>query len=338
MTALALPADRRARWAPLIVVLASIGIILGLMTAALLIGRGLSNGIIAYTKITNDGSSQIYVYDLDRRIDQAVTHGRGMRIAPAWSADGEWMSYIGPYQDDSYAVFVRPFGTGDALPVVEVDQLNFNAAQTWSPDGRTLAVTMQLPSGYQGVYLVAINGSTPPRQLTPDRGSAFFPSWSPDGEWIAFSWSPVANSEIWRLPVTGETTLVTGEMPQPERLTFDFNADTAPRYSPDGAWIAFETGRDDNTEIYLLPANPVPLDGASPAEIETQAESNLINLTQSHWRETMPTWSPDGRRVAFLQFQRARTRLMVVDIARPGVLMPLIDDLSILYAPSWRPR
>ena len=52
--------------------------------------------------------------------------------------------------------------------------------------------------------------------------------------------------------------------------------DTSPTWSPDGARIAFVTGRDGNDEIYIMNA-----DG-----------SGLRNLTQHPADDWSPAWSP----------------------------------------------
>jgi dipeptidyl aminopeptidase/acylaminoacyl peptidase len=63
------------------------------------------------------------------------------------------------------------------------------------------------------------------------------------------------------------------------------NKDSAPRWSPDGRWLAFLSGRDKEkkSQIYLLPTS-----GGEPRP-----------LTEQKLGAGVPVWSPDSRRIAF---------------------------------------
>ena len=73
----------------------------------------------------------------------------------------------------------------------------------------------------------------------------------------------------------------------PVNLTNNPSADAvwAGAWSPEGARIVFQTGRDGNGELYVMNA-----DGSNPR-----------NLTNSSWDEKGGSWSPDGTKVVFWQ-------------------------------------
>ena len=59
--------------------------------------------------------------------------------------------------------------------------------------------------------------------------------------------------------------------------------DSAPRWSPDGRWLAFQSGRDEKSQIFLMPTNG----GEARA------------LTKLELGAGEPVWSPDSTRIAF---------------------------------------
>ncbi len=69
----------------------------------------------------------------------------------------------------------------------------------------------------------------------------------------------------------------------PVRLTNHGAFDGNPRYSPDGAKIAFEATRDGDSEIYI---------------INSDGSGTPVNLTGGA-ADTISAWSPGGTRTAF---------------------------------------
>lgn len=89
---------------------------------------------------------------------------------------------------------------------------------------------------------------------------------------------PAAPEAVFEEPET--VVLPTGEALD---LTFSHMADRRPVFSPDGQWLAFETDRDGQWEIYRM-----HLDG-----------SHQERLTRDGAADRSPSYSPDGRYLAF---------------------------------------
>ena len=118
--------------------------------------------------------------------------------------------------------------------------------------------------------------STPPfsqlslKPVTGGSGSAFSPSWSPDGSWIVYASDDAGSMDIWKKPAEG------GEAIQLTTSPYD---ESHPAWSPDGRMIAFSSDRGGGG-IFLIPSEG----------------GTALPLTQFGAR---PSWSPDSDTVAF---------------------------------------
>ena len=122
------------------------------------------------------------------------------------------------------------------------------------------------------------------QRLTENRRYDESPSWSPDGEWIAFSSDrkgDFENFEIYVMDADGKNQ---------QRLTENRVDDKSPSWSPDGERIAFSSNREEegSREIYVMDA-----DGG-----------NLRNLTNHPDSDGSPAWlnspfsvSPAGKKI-----------------------------------------
>jgi Tol biopolymer transport system component len=135
------------------------------------------------------------------------------------------------------------------------------------------------------------------RYRGPD--SAWGPSWSKDGRWLAFIVGPpfasgASDVDIWKIPAAGG---------DPTNLTPDSDAnDALPDFSPDGRRIVFRSMRDGNAEIYLMDA-----DG-----------TKVRRLTRNEATDTMPAFSSAGDRVAFTSFRDGNFELYTIAFDEDG--------------------
>jgi eukaryotic-like serine/threonine-protein kinase len=113
-----------------------------------------------------------------------------------------------------------------------------------------------------------------PVALTSLTGSEFYPTFSPDGGQVAFSWNGT-KQDNWDVYVT-----LVGS-PDVRRLTSDLGEDARPTWSPDGRQIAFVRQRADDSTIHLVS----PLGGAERRLGDFKGADSLA-------------WSPDGKWLA----------------------------------------
>jgi Tol biopolymer transport system component len=115
------------------------------------------------------------------------------------------------------------------------------------------------------------------RQTTKDGAVDQHPAWSPDGDRIAYSSDRGKGADIMEVRV--------GEPASARAIAPAAGDDFTPAYSSDGR-IAFASNRSGNFELYVV------------------QNDKLTRLTRDRDVELSPSWSPDGKRIAFTRIDR----------------------------------
>jgi Tol biopolymer transport system component len=156
----------------------------------------------------------------------------------------------------------------------------------WSPDGKYLVYTGERNGDFD-IYRVAASGGEETR-LTTAPGLDDGPEYAPDGEHIYFCSNRTGLMQLWRMRPDGG-----GQ----EQVTSDDCNNWFPHPSPDGKWIAFLSFSKDvdpgdhpfYRQVYI---RRMPCDGGKPRVIGyVYGGQGTLNV---------PSWSPDGRRLAFV--------------------------------------
>jgi len=166
--------------------------------------------------------------------------------------------------------------SGDSYTVVRLPQL-IGSGHDWSPDGNKIVAT----GAGDGVDLFIENADgSERRRLTADSGNESLPSWSPDGQRIAFV---VDECDIAVIDTSGAAKAVIVSQPECE---------TGPAWSPDGNLLAFVRMEEPGPGFpswhgVLYVVNP---DGSGERRVVAPSSANVMSP---------PTWSPDGKQLAF---------------------------------------
>jgi RNA polymerase subunit RPABC4/transcription elongation factor Spt4 len=120
----------------------------------------------------------------------------------------------------------------------------------WSPKGDEIAYTMT-KDGITSVWRVGLAQGSVPFLLAGTGSENYAPSWSPDGQWLAFQSNRDSDlSEIWVIHRSGDEL---------RRITYTSGRywSCAPTWSPDGQWLAYVSNQagglsSDYGEIFVV--------------------------------------------------------------------------------------
>ena len=155
-------------------------------------------------------------------------------------------------------------------------------------------------------------------QFTSKEGDELTTTWSPDGEWLAFSAEWTGNREIWKKPLAG------GEAVQ---LTDDRAHDSYTVWSPDGTRLAFSSNRGDTPHIYTISASGGDLHRVTGDE----------DRVYFHHEHGCPvTWSPDSESIAFLSHKGDSRDIWIIP-SGGGEARQLTQDRAGEEGPAWSP-
>lgn len=204
---------------------------------------------VAFLSARNDPNPQspnlkyeIYIMDINGDHLQRLTNTEAAEDHPAWSPDGDKISFDADYDGDGfYEIYtIHPDGTN--LTRLTSNPANDQFAD-WSPDGLQIAFASDR-NGNWDIFVVDADGSNQ-KSLTNSPDWELFPAWSPDGSLIAFNGlAPRSrNTDVYLMNADGSDI---------RQLTDSPGFDENPAWSPDGSQIVFQTRRDGNFELYLM--------------------------------------------------------------------------------------
>jgi TolB protein len=302
---------------------------------------------VAHAAWSPDGRQLAYVQDWAIHV-RPVSGGAARRLAVtapvplaephalAWSPDGRWIAFVDNNAEFTFGL--RPWGStinlGNSAPsaiwrvpaqggeVVRLtDGRTLNTSPVWLPDGRGL-VFVSNRDGSRDVYQLALDESghpaAPAVRVTAglDVHSA---SLARDGRRLGYSvFRSAAN--VWSLPVPRAGVLTDASA---EPVTSGSQTVEGLSVSADGQWLAFDTDRNGNQDVYVVRTRG----GGEPRALSTDPSD-----------EFMPHWSPDGRELAYYRFGSDGRRRMLTVPAAGGASRPVVDAPRDQRSPHWSPN
>ncbi|HEV2322211.1 MAG TPA: Tol-Pal system beta propeller repeat protein TolB [Gammaproteobacteria bacterium] len=202
--------------------------------------RGAFTTRIAYVEHARSGAYSLIVADADGYGAQPIMQSPHQPImSPSWSPDGRQIAYVS-FESGQPAIYIQDLGTGKRDLVSQ--RAGLNGAPAFSPDGKSLALTLSSSPGNPDIYVMTL-ATKQLRRITTSEAIDTEPVWSPDGQSLYFTSDRGGTPQIYKVGAQG------GE---PQRVTFDGNYNADPKVSPDGKSIAFVHREDGNLHIAVM--------------------------------------------------------------------------------------
>ncbi|HZU23756.1 MAG TPA: translocation protein TolB [Terriglobales bacterium] len=226
---------------------------------------------------------ELWVMDYDGANPRQLTHLNSIALSPAVSPDGTRVAFTSfAHGKADIAMFSVELGRVISFPRFA----GTNTAPAWSPDGTRLAFSSSAP-GDPEIYVCEVSNCSSPRRVTAYRGPDTQPVWNPKTGaqivWVSGRASDAGRSipQIFEMAADGTNV---------QRVT-DGGYAVSPAWEPtQGLFLAFSwdrrygPGAPGAPDIYIL-------DMANPSRWE--------QLTHNGGRNDYPSWSPDGRHIAY---------------------------------------
>lgn len=294
------------------------GIALGCVVALAAVGsapasfRG-RNGVIVFSSRTGENvTPQLFSITTAGESRRNLTHNPYVNVHESWSPDGRRIVFA----RQSYS----PHG-GTGVVVMDANGLRSRllaavdvpANPVWSPDGSLIAYI-----GDWTIHVMRSDG-TDDRTLDSVGSSASKPTWAPEGTRFAAT--------------TGGGLLTVFDLRDGTKhnVAYDVNTESSPMWSPDGSTIAYATksgeirlirpdgsgervvtmGRrvvwsPDGTHLAVTGADEGRGGTGDAVErplVVLRGDGSGSRTLSHHAADVAPTWSPDGRRVAFVEMR-----------------------------------
>jgi len=265
--------------------------------------RGPFDTKLAFVSTRGGRFKEIYTSWLDGGMLYRVTDNPTINLFPSFDKTAHHLLYLS-YKTLSPELYLVDLTHGVETRIAP--PLGMAVGGTLTPDGQVVGAFAR--AGHTNLYLLDESGNQI-RALTDNSAINVSPSVCRDGSQLAFTSDRSGTPQIYLMKVAGAGA---------QRLTYQGDYNTAPAFSPDCKKIAYESRAGGIINIFVI-----NLDGSGGHRL-TEGGSN-------EW----PSWSPDGRYLAFSSTREGESRIYLMFAADGRVIAPLTEGEGNASNPSW---
>ena len=204
------------------------------------------NSRLALSSMGKNGwEIMMYSFDLGRMI--SFPRFGGTNLSPAWSPDGLHLAFSSSRTGDSDIYVVDPSG-GDLKRLT--NEKGPDVSPTWNRKTGAQIAFVSGRTGLPQIYTMEADGTNVQRMT--DQGYAVSPTWSPNGQFLAFSWMRKYGPGA---PGSNDLYLMDIASKQWVQLTHDGSRNDFPSWSPDGRHVVFQSNRTGSEQIWAMLAD-----------------------------------------------------------------------------------
>jgi len=200
---------------------------------------------LAFAALGSGGwSIRMFSLELNRMVGFPAGVGGGSNLSPAWSADGTKIAFSSSRSGDP-EIYVANANGGDLHRVTTFR--GPDVAPVWNPKTNSQMAWVSGRTGLPQIYSMNEDGTAV--QRITDGGYAVSPSWSPNGQMLAYSWNrkygpgDPGGVDIHVIDLANKNYL---------QITHESGSNDFPCWAPDGRHIVFERTVSKRTDIWTM--------------------------------------------------------------------------------------
>ena len=223
------------------------------------------NTRLAFASLGSNGwDIRMYSFELNRYVAFPAGTTGGANQSPAWSGDGSKVAFSSS-RTGNPEIWLADASGGNLHKLTSFK--GPNVAPTFNPRTGAQLAWVSGRTGLPQIYTMDIDGSNV--QRITDGGYAVSPSWSPNGQLLAFSWNRKYGPGD---PGGDDSHVIDLASKDFLQVTHQSGSNDFPSWAPDGRHVVFQRTMGSHTEIWTMLA-----DGTEQRQLTRSGNNSMPN-------------------------------------------------------------